>query len=75
MRAAFEKAARAVVEAGARGSALHDALGDGARAMAGTVADRAARTQTAFEHVRRVLAVGLPPPPQLTGGGKERRGE
>jgi hypothetical protein len=49
----LEKAARVVVAAGARDSALHDALGDAARAMAGTAADRAARSQADFEHVRR----------------------
>ena len=67
---ALEKAARVVEAAGARGSALHDALGDAARAMQGSVADRRARPHTAFESVRRVLAVDLPPPPQLADGGE-----
>ena len=67
---ALEKAARVVEAAGARGSALHDALGDAARAMQGSAADRRARHHTAFESVRRVLAVDLPPPPQLADGGE-----
>jgi hypothetical protein len=71
MRAALERAMHAVAAAGARGSALHDALGDATRAMAGTAADRAARPHGAFECVRRVLAIDLPPPPQLADGGDE----
>ena len=67
---ALEKAARVVEAAGARGSALHDALGDAARAMQGSAADRRARPHTAFASVRRVLAVDLPPPPQLADGGE-----
>ena len=60
MRRMLERAARAVERAGARGSTLHDALCDAARAMAGTAADRAARPAAAFEAVRRVLAIDLP---------------
>ena len=42
-RTCAERMARAVVDAGGRGSELHDALGEAARAMAGSVAERAAR--------------------------------
>ena len=68
MRRSLERAAAAVVAAGARGSSLHHALVDAAHAMACTAAERAARSDDSFAHVRRVLAIDLPPPPQLADG-------
>jgi len=68
MHAVLREMATAVMRAGGRGSELHQLLDDAARAMEGSATTRAAANDTAFNKVKRVLAVDLPRPPQLAGG-------
>ena len=74
MRAALREMATVVRRAGGCGSELHQLLDDAARAMEGTAATRAEANDTAFDKVKRVLAIDLPQPPQLAGGeeGEEK---